>query len=135
MWFNDQLCISTKTYYQVTASDGDKDREHNIVYFLTGQGIDADQPDLSKFDINHTSGEIFVLKVSQPFQQAFIQEVDWFSTVLSLKQIILPIQSRNVGAKLERLKLDWESGSRIKLGKRPRPTFQRLSNKLNLKKV
>eukprot|EP00095_Tigriopus_kingsejongensis_P004384 maker-scaffold1072_size64607-snap-gene-0.18 protein:Tk04384 transcript:maker-scaffold1072_size64607-snap-gene-0.18-mRNA-1 annotation:"GK18219" len=47
---------------QVTASDGDKDRAHNIVYFLTGQGIDADQPDLSKFDINRTSGEIFVLK-------------------------------------------------------------------------
>ncbi len=33
------------------------------MYFLTGQGIDADQPDQSKFDINRTSGEIFVLKV------------------------------------------------------------------------
>jgi hypothetical protein len=48
---------------QVTATDGDRDREHNIVYFLTGQGIDADQPEQSKFDINRTSGEIYVLKV------------------------------------------------------------------------
>ena len=33
------------------------------MYFLTGQGIDPDQPDHSKFDINKTTGEIFVLKV------------------------------------------------------------------------
>ena len=49
---------------QVTATDGDRDREHNIVYFLTGQGIDPDQPEQSKFDINRTSGEIYVLKVT-----------------------------------------------------------------------
>lgn len=48
---------------QVTASDGDKDRPQNIVYFLTGQGIDPDNPANSKFDINRTTGEIFVLKV------------------------------------------------------------------------
>ncbi|XP_025153787.1 neural-cadherin isoform X1 [Harpegnathos saltator] len=46
----------------VTATDGDKDRPQNIVYFLTGQGIDADNPTNSKFDINRTTGEIFVLK-------------------------------------------------------------------------
>lgn len=51
-------------YVQVTATDGDKDRPQNIVYFLTGQGIDPDNPANSKFDINRTSGEIFVLKVS-----------------------------------------------------------------------
>ena len=60
----------------MTATDGDKDRPENIVYFLTGQGIDTDRPDQSKFDINKTTGEIFVLKVimgpawkvpSQPF--------------------------------------------------------------------
>ena len=50
---------------QVTATDGDKDRPENIVYFLTGQGIDTDRPDQSKFDINKTTGEIFVLKVSK----------------------------------------------------------------------
>lgn len=49
---------------QVLATDGDKDRQNNIVYFLTGQGIDADNPGNSKFDINRTTGEIFVLKVS-----------------------------------------------------------------------
>lgn len=49
---------------QVTATDGDKDRPQNIVYFLTGQGIDSDNPANSKFDINKTTGEIFVLKVS-----------------------------------------------------------------------
>ena len=27
----------------MTASDGDKDRPENIVYFLTGQGIDPDR--------------------------------------------------------------------------------------------
>lgn len=48
---------------QVTATDGDKDRPQNIVYFLTGQGIDPDNPSNSKFDINRTTGEIFVLKV------------------------------------------------------------------------
>lgn len=52
---------------QVTASDGDKDRPQNIVYFLTGQGIDPDNPANSKFDINRTTGEIFVLKVSGIF--------------------------------------------------------------------
>ena len=50
-------------FVQVTATDGDKDRPENIVYFLTGQGIDTDRPDQSKFDINKTTGEIFVLKV------------------------------------------------------------------------
>lgn len=52
---------------QVTATDGDKDRPQNIVYFLTGQGIDPDNPANSKFDINRTTGEIFVLKVSFVF--------------------------------------------------------------------
>ena len=49
---------------KVTATDGDKDRPENIVYFLTGQGIDTDRPDQSKFDINKTTGDIFVLKVA-----------------------------------------------------------------------
>lgn len=60
-------CFSAITYHspnQVTATDGDKDRPQNIVYFLTGQGIDPDNPANSKFDINRTSGEIFVLKVN-----------------------------------------------------------------------
>ncbi|XP_065207824.1 neural-cadherin isoform X2 [Planococcus citri] len=47
---------------EVKATDGDKDRPPNIVYFLTGQGIDPDNPANSKFDINRTSGEIYVLK-------------------------------------------------------------------------
>ncbi|XP_059060577.1 neural-cadherin isoform X1 [Achroia grisella] len=51
-----------KRVLQVTATDGDKDRQQNIVYFLTGQGIDPDNPANSKFDINRTTGEIFVLK-------------------------------------------------------------------------
>lgn len=49
---------------QVTATDGDQDRPQNIVYFLTGQGIDPDNPANSKFDINKTTGDIYVLKVS-----------------------------------------------------------------------
>ncbi|XP_031778398.1 neural-cadherin isoform X2 [Nasonia vitripennis] len=51
-----------KRVLQVTASDGDQDRPQSIVYFLTGQGIDPDNPANSKFDINRTSGEIYVLK-------------------------------------------------------------------------
>ncbi|XP_058799205.1 neural-cadherin isoform X1 [Phymastichus coffea] len=51
-----------KRVLQVTATDGDKDRPQSIVYFLTGQGIDPDNPANSKFDINRTSGEIYVLK-------------------------------------------------------------------------
>ena len=48
----------------MTANDGDSDREQDIVYFLTGQGIDADNPDNSKFQVNRSNGEIFVKKVS-----------------------------------------------------------------------
>ena len=59
----DRPVIVTEILSQVTATDGDKDRPENIVYFLTGQGIDTDRPDQSKFDINKTTGEIFVLKV------------------------------------------------------------------------
>lgn len=55
--------VSNTWNIQVTATDGDKDRPQNIVYFLTGQGIDPDNPANSKFDINRTTGEIFVLKV------------------------------------------------------------------------
>nr|XP_018903845.1 PREDICTED: neural-cadherin isoform X4 [Bemisia tabaci] len=51
-----------KKVLQVNATDGDKDRPQNIVYFLTGQGIDPDNSANSKFDINRTSGEIYVLK-------------------------------------------------------------------------
>ncbi|XP_044750155.1 neural-cadherin isoform X5 [Coccinella septempunctata] len=54
--------IYPRTLMKVMATDGDKDRPHNIVYFLTGQGIDPDNPANSKFDINRTTGEIFVLK-------------------------------------------------------------------------
>ncbi|TDG42601.1 hypothetical protein AWZ03_010975 [Drosophila navojoa] len=51
-----------KRILQVTATDGDVDRPINIVYFLTGQGIDPDNTANSKFDINRTTGDIFVLK-------------------------------------------------------------------------
>ncbi|XP_076032082.1 neural cadherin isoform X3 [Oratosquilla oratoria] len=51
-----------KNILTVTATDGDKDRVKDIVYFLTGQGIDVDNPDNSKFEVNRTSGEIYVRK-------------------------------------------------------------------------
>jgi hypothetical protein len=51
---------------QVQATDGDKDRPQNIVYFLTGQGVDPDNPENNKFAINRTTGEIYVLRVSCP---------------------------------------------------------------------
>lgn len=52
------LAFSPQTY----AKDGDLDRPQNIVYFLTGQGIDDKNPAKSKFSINSTTGEIYVLK-------------------------------------------------------------------------
>ncbi|XP_043276745.1 neural-cadherin isoform X3 [Venturia canescens] len=51
-----------KRILQVLATDGDKDRPQDLVYFLTGQGIDPSNPENSKFDINRTTGEIYVLK-------------------------------------------------------------------------
>lgn len=49
-------------YPQVTATDGDRDRPQNIVYFLTGQGVDDENPADRKFAMNSTTGEIYVLK-------------------------------------------------------------------------
>lgn len=51
-------------FQQVTVTDGDRDRVQEIVYFLTGQGIYMDNPDQSQFEVNRTSGDIFVRKVS-----------------------------------------------------------------------
>ncbi|CAG0914580.1 unnamed protein product, partial [Notodromas monacha] len=47
---------------QVQATDGDKDRPEDIVYFLTGQGVDPDNPENNKFAINRTTGAIYVLR-------------------------------------------------------------------------
>lgn len=46
----------------MTATDGDKDRPQNIVYFLTGQGTGHEDSSEQKFSMNQTTGEIFVLK-------------------------------------------------------------------------
>ncbi|XP_067135660.1 neural-cadherin-like isoform X2 [Centruroides vittatus] len=51
-----------KKILKVTATDGDRDRRPDIVYFLTGQGVDDQDPANSKFAINTTTGEIYVLK-------------------------------------------------------------------------
>jgi len=51
------------SFSQVTASDADIDRPNNIIYFLTGPGIDPENPANSNFDINEATGEVFVLKV------------------------------------------------------------------------
>ena len=80
-----RLIPVTPKKIQVTATDGDKDREQKIVYFLTGQGIDPDNPANSKFDINRTTGEIYVLKV-----------LIFFSLSGDMKEILLifPFHSR-----------------------------------------
>ena len=51
-----------KRIIQVAVNDDGNYHEHKIVYSLTGQGIHPDLPDQSKFDINKTTGEIYVLK-------------------------------------------------------------------------
>ena len=47
----------------MAAKDKDVERPADIVYFLTGQGIDVDHPSNSMFTVNRTSGEISVTKV------------------------------------------------------------------------
>ncbi|KAG8247346.1 beta-catenin binding [Homalodisca vitripennis] len=54
-----QLCAGTG---QVVAADADNERPKEIVYSLTGQGVDADNPINNKYEIGRTTGEIFVLK-------------------------------------------------------------------------
>lgn len=84
----------------MTATDGDKDRPQNIVYFLTGQGIDPDNPANSKFDINRTSGEIFVLKVKRielitRVVKFHLYQIVSSSLVRSLWTEISPTEDRN----------------------------------------
>ena len=47
-------------FKQVSARNG---HLNNIVYFLTGQGIDPDQPEKSNFSIDRATGEIYVRRV------------------------------------------------------------------------
>ncbi|XP_022246295.1 neural-cadherin-like [Limulus polyphemus] len=61
------VCVNAITFFfythlQVTATDGDRDRPQDIVYFLTGQGTDEIDPAQHKFAINSSSGEIYALK-------------------------------------------------------------------------
>jgi len=90
----------------VTATDGDKDRPQNIVYFLTGQGIDPDNPANSKFDINRTSGEIFVLKVNIRVKMShavhFLTFPSRLQTVHSLWTEINPTAGRSGGSRCSR---------------------------------
>ncbi|XP_068233350.1 neural-cadherin-like [Palaemon carinicauda] len=46
----------------VAVTDGDFDREKNIVFSLSGQGIDVENPENSHFEIVPSTGEIFVKK-------------------------------------------------------------------------
>jgi hypothetical protein len=83
---------------QVTATDGDKDRPQNIVYFLTGQGIDPDNPANSKFDINRTTGEIYVLKVLSSFQLFEPSGPEALEGGSQLKQILIYINLHPIAA-------------------------------------
>lgn len=58
-----KLFVSKLITLQVVALDADKNRPKNIIYSLTGQGVDSDNPINNKFEIGRNSGEIFVLKV------------------------------------------------------------------------
>uniref|UniRef100_A0A182UQG9 Cadherin domain-containing protein n=1 Tax=Anopheles merus TaxID=30066 RepID=A0A182UQG9_ANOME len=48
---------------KVNASDANVERPNNIIYFLTGPGIDIENLSASNFKINKAMGEICVLKV------------------------------------------------------------------------
>ncbi|KAG8316001.1 beta-catenin binding [Homalodisca vitripennis] len=52
-----------KKILQVNITDADKDRPRDIVYFLTGPGVDTEEPSGTQFSINSSSGEIYVVKV------------------------------------------------------------------------
>ncbi|KAG8290733.1 beta-catenin binding [Homalodisca vitripennis] len=51
-----------KTARIVVAADADNERPKEIVYSLTGQGVDDDNPINNKFEIGRTTGEIVDLK-------------------------------------------------------------------------
>ncbi|XP_066968093.1 neural-cadherin-like isoform X2 [Macrobrachium rosenbergii] len=51
-----------KRILKVTVTDGDYDRPSNVVFSLSGQGIDIENPANSQFQIIPTTGEIFVNK-------------------------------------------------------------------------
>ncbi|XP_066976565.1 neural-cadherin-like isoform X1 [Macrobrachium rosenbergii] len=46
----------------VTVTDGDYDRPQNVVFSLSGQGIDVENPENSHFHIVPSTGEVFVRK-------------------------------------------------------------------------
>ncbi len=57
------------------AATSDSD-EQKLVYSLNGQGIDVDNAINSKFEINQTTGEIYVRKVGYcSFLKRFIRHV------------------------------------------------------------
>lgn len=94
------------------AVDADKDRPRNIIYFLTGPGVDADNPANSKFDINGTTGEIFVLKVNNfsithdtlLFQSGF-QDPNSVDTVSSSSINVKSVTGRRVYSRSTMLKV------------------------------
>src|SRR5699024_5034000 len=47
---------------QVKAFDGDRDQPEALVYKLSGEGIDDQEPDKRSFEINSKTGEIHVLR-------------------------------------------------------------------------
>ncbi|KAG8330090.1 beta-catenin binding [Homalodisca vitripennis] len=70
-----------KRVLKVVAVDGDIDRPQNIIYSLTGQGIDPDNPTNSKFTIDKRSGEIFVLKLSALSRADPVRRTHWTGIV------------------------------------------------------
>ncbi|XP_049790107.1 neural-cadherin-like [Schistocerca nitens] len=46
----------------VKAVDGDTERPHDVVYFITGPGVDPDNPAAGNFRIDPKTGDIFILK-------------------------------------------------------------------------
>ncbi|KAK7066553.1 Cadherin, partial [Halocaridina rubra] len=51
-----------KRILTVTVTDGDMDRPYNMVFSLSGEGIDVQNPDNSHFEIMPSSGEVYVRK-------------------------------------------------------------------------
>lgn len=73
-------------------TDGDRDRPRDVIYFLTGPGVDTDEPSSAQFAINSTTGEIYVLKVS-PCQRytdiTLLYSVDNFNKAGTVTKILL----------------------------------------------
>ncbi len=69
----------------MTASDGDKDRPENIVYFLTGQGIDPDRKNDCRLSLIASNNAADPHLLNPVLDLGYIQNPDVLSKKLTVE--------------------------------------------------